>query len=116
MTNQFVPFDSTNETLSDYKVRQREELEKLVKHFTDFVNTFSLNQEEFNQLMSMQHRTLQQSFTRLAVKWLEHCASDGYRTDLRNEGSKQAGEILKAVMEKIFEEKGFKLSDFLGMV
>lgn len=60
---------------------------RLVVEITDFVNSYSLDQDQFNQTMSREHRTLQQSFTRLCLKWIEHVASDEYRTDGRNEAS-----------------------------
>lgn len=62
----------------------------------DAVNKFSFDQKEFNKIMSNQHRTLQQSFTRLCVDWLRHCGSEEYRYDGRNEASHQMG---KAVTE-----------------
>lgn len=60
---------------------------ELVSQITDYVNTFSLKPEEFTQAMSREHRTLQQSFTRLCLAWIEHCASIGYRYDDRNKAS-----------------------------
>ena len=66
---------------------KKTEIEKLVSEITDFVNTYSLDQDLFNETMSHEHRTLQQSFTRLCLKWLEHVGSVDYKFDGRNEAS-----------------------------
>lgn len=74
--------------------------------------------------MSMQHRTLQQSFTRLCLKWIEHVASPEYRTDPRNEQSQKIAQELLAAFRKQASEKydGPTLdimanpSGYLGMV
>lgn len=63
---------------------------EMASEMTDFVNTFSGEPtKEFVQAMSCEHRTLQQSFTRLCLEWIEHCASQDYRTDGRNESTHQ---------------------------
>ena len=62
--------------------------EELVNDITDYLNSFSNKSAEFNMYMSVEHRTLQQSFTRLALGWIEYVASDAYKTDARNEDSK----------------------------
>ncbi len=91
----------------------KEQVTELVETITDYVNTFS-RRDEFNSAMSLQHRTLQQSFTRLCLKWLEHVSQDEYRTDPRNEQSKV---VSKQLIES-FKEKngGFLPSDFLGYI
>lgn len=77
---------------------------ELVQQFTDYVNSFNDKSQEFIQVieaMSHEHRTLQQSFTKLCLKWLEHCASDEYRTDGRNEDSQRiARELLSGFRDK----------------
>lgn len=46
--------------------------------------------------MSTEHRTLQQSFTRLCIEWIKYVASDEYRFDGRNEENhKVCKEIVK---------------------
>jgi len=70
--------------------------EKLTNEITNYVNSFSSKSEEFTEAMSREHRTLQQSFTRLCLKWIEHCASDEYRHDPRNEASH---DICKTIVE-----------------
>lgn len=91
-------------------LKEQAKLEKakaLTKEITDFVNTFGDKSKEFNEAMSREHRTLQQSFTRLALKWLEHVASDEYRTDGRNESSQKVVREMLDAFKKIQEEKGF---------
>jgi hypothetical protein len=91
------------------------ETKKLVEEFSDYVNTFGDKSPEFCQAMSIEHRTLQQSFTRLCLKWLEHCASNEYRTDGRNEQTKKiAMELLEGFREKQIKE-GFT-GDTLDMM
>jgi hypothetical protein len=78
---------------------------ELVQEFSDYVNTFGDKSQEFCQAMSVEHRTLQQSFTKLCLKWLEHVASDEYRTDGRNEQSQKiAKELLDGFKEKQIKE------------
>lgn len=98
---------------------------ELVKEVTDYVNTFNNKGQEFCEAMSCEHRTLQQSFTKLCLSWLEHCASDEYRTDGRNEQSKKiAMELLEGFKQKQIKE-GFtgdtlkmmsKPSGYLGCI
>jgi hypothetical protein len=78
---------------------------EVVQTMSNFVNSYSRTHEEFCTEMSKEHRTLQQSFTRLCLQWIEHVASDEYRTDGRNMGSQiVARELLKGFEEqKILE-------------
>lgn len=75
------------ETTNGFITDNKDFTKKLVKKITDFVNSYSLDQDMFNDAMSREHRTLQQSFTRLCLKWMEYVASDEYRFDGRNEAS-----------------------------
>lgn len=83
------------------------EATKLVSDLTNYVNNFSNRSAEFNQAMSHEHRTLQQSFTRLCLQWLEYVASDDYQTDPRNEASKEMGKLILSLVRKHFREQGF---------
>jgi hypothetical protein len=70
-------------------------LENLVTEMTDFVNTFNRERnQEFCKTMSREHRTLQQSFTRLCLEWMEYVASDDFRTDPRNMDSHKTCKLL----------------------
>ena len=63
-------------------------LEKAVSYMSDYVNNYECRPKEFAELFGREHQTLQQSFTRVCLAWLEHLAEmeeDWY--DLRNEAS-----------------------------
>lgn len=83
---------------------------ELVKEVSDYVNTFNDKGQEFCEAMSCEHRTLQQSFTKLCLNWLEHCASDEYRTDGRNEQSK----VISQALLNCFKEKQEIVNKFTG--
>jgi hypothetical protein len=74
-----------------------EDIKKLVSEITDFVNSFSADEKQFIAAMSTEHRTLQQSFTRLVLKWVEHVGGIDYRYDDRNKASHMTcNEILQS--------------------
>ena len=91
------------------------DVNQLVSQITDYVNSYSLKPEEFIEAMSCEHRTLQQSFTRLVMKWLEHCASADYRTDGRNEATHQ---ISKRLIDAFQESQEYNInpSDYLPLI
>ena len=70
----------------------------------EMLNSFTFDYKGFCKAMSNEHRTLQQSFTRLCIHWLCTCASDEYRYDGRNEASH---EVAKALIES-------QDADFIG--
>ena len=76
-----------------------------VQKVSSMLNSFSFNPKEFCKLMCNEHRTLQQSFTRLCIEWLCTCASDEYRYDGRNEASHI---VAKALIES-------QDADFIGL-
>jgi hypothetical protein len=67
---------------------------QVVSNITDYVNTFGDVHAEFIKNMEMEHRTLQQSFTRLCLKWIEHVSSPEYRTDARNQQSQDTCRLM----------------------
>lgn len=88
---------------------------ELVGEITNYVNSFSLKSDEFITAMSHEHRTLQQSFTRLCLKWIEHCASDEYRFDPRNEASHETSKtLIEAYKDKT--QMPFNPSEFLPII
>ena len=94
----------------------KERTEKVVEEITSFVNTMSLDSEGFIEAMSREHRTLQQSFTKLCLKWIENCASDNYRYDPRNEASH---EVCKKIVESFIDNNDIanvEPSNFLPMI
>lgn len=54
---------------------------------SDMLNNFSFSPKGFCEQMQLEHRTIQQSFTRLCIEWLQTCADANYRYDGRNEAS-----------------------------
>lgn len=80
---------------------------EVVSTLTKHVNTFTRDAKEFNQLMSNEHRTLQQSFTRLCLQWIEHVANEEYRTDGRNEKSKEICKELIEAFKMKYKAQGF---------
>lgn len=83
------------------QVRRGKDYSALVRQVTDILNNLSFSESEFCREMANEHRTLQQSFTRLCLTWLETCASEDYRTDGRNE---QSHEIAKKMFEALGNE------------
>lgn len=69
---------------------------KQANEVADMLNSFTFDYDGFCREMTRQHRTLQQSFTRLCIHWLATCASDEYQYDGRNEASHT---IAKALIE-----------------
>ena len=57
-----------------------------VKTMSNYLNSFSVNYDEFAKQMSYEHRTLQQNFTRLCIAWLKQLSETEYYDD-RNAGS-----------------------------
>jgi len=91
-----------------------EDIKKLVEEITSFVNSYTVDENQFIAQMSMEHRTLQQSFTKLVLKWMEHCASIDYRYDDRNKASH---DICKKMIDAFRESTGnIDPSDFLPMI
>ena len=79
----------------------------LTNDITNYLNTFGDKSDEFNSAMSSEHKTLQQNFTRLVLRWIEHVASEDYRTDGRNEASKNTCKQLMEGFRAIQEKEGF---------
>lgn len=77
-----------------------------VQQVSGMLNNFSFNPEKFCEEMTKEHRTLQQSFTRLCIHWLCTCADENYRYDERNEASH---EIAKALISS-------QDADFIGNI
>lgn len=77
-----------------------------VQQVSDMLNSFSFDPEKFCEEMTKEHRTLQQSFTRLCIHWLCTCARDDYKYDGRNEASH---EIAKALISS-------QDADFIGNI
>ena len=81
---------------------------------SDFVNSFSSDHKAFVAEMAKDHRTLQQSFTKLCLKWIEYVASDDYRHDLRNQDSHTTCKAMIQAFQK--DNDNWKPSDYLRMI
>jgi len=89
---------------------------EVANYISRFVNTLSLesNSEKFIAEMNREHKTLQQSFTKFCLLWIENCASDEYRTDGRNEAAQN---ISKEVIETFkANNHDFVPSSFLPLI
>lgn len=101
---------------------KRMEAEQVVTILTDFVNNFNSDEEGFIQAMSREHRTLQQSFTRLVLKWIEFCANEKYHFDRRNEATHTVSKDMVEAFSKFKEEqlpahwKDVKPSEFIPYI
>ena len=73
----------------------------------DFVNSLGCDKERFVAQMSIQHRTLQQSFTDLCFEWIRQCAKhhDDQNFDGRNEYS---CEVCKKIVDAV-EDVNYKM-------
>lgn len=89
--------ESSQNTPFNYS--EEEEVKHTVNTVTKFINNFSCPMNLFIQAMAIEHRTLQQDFTKLCVAWLWYLSKleeDSY--DLRNEASvKLAKKLLKGM-------------------
>lgn len=98
--------------------------DELVLEIGRYCNSYNVPMDKFNQQMSTEHRTLQQTFTKLCLSWIEHVASDDYRTDGRNIESKIiCRDLINAFSDKVIENEGLnvitqalKPSKYLGTI
>ena len=89
-------------------MEQNERVVAAVAAISSMVNTYGTDPKEFIELMSREHRTLQQSFSRLVWHWIEFVASDEYRTDGRNQASQDVAQrVLRAFRESLEDEEGY---------
>lgn len=84
------------------------EAKETVRTISDFINNYNMRPQEFIDEMGREHRTLQQNFTRLVFMWIEHCATDEYQYDLRNEMTHR---ISKETIQAFAETKKFQIPD-----
>ena len=87
----------------------------IVDQFSDGVNTFTFNQENFNAAMNSEHRTLQQSMARAVLGWLESVHEKEEKFfDGRNIGMKKTADKLIGEFKK--NNDGIEPSKFLGFI
>jgi len=91
-------------SLHDKLKKQDSNYQELVNTLTNMVNNFNFENEVFCLKMSSEHRTLQQSFTRLAFAWIEWLADAPDRFfDSRNI---QSRDRVRDVLKLFCESKG----------
>jgi hypothetical protein len=92
---------------SDYKAQKETQIEKLVNDFSNVVNSMTFGEDEnqkFFDEFCRQHRTLQQSMFRVILSLIVKMTGDDYRTDGRNESSKNiAQSLVKGYAEMVKE-------------
>lgn len=95
----------------EYSQAEIDRTQQAVTVISNFVNSYGHNSDLFNKLMANEHRTLQQSFTKLVLKWLEFAASPEYRTDRRNEATKQTAQKLLEGWELLGKKDPMQTAD-----
>jgi hypothetical protein len=70
-----------------------------VKNLSSALNSFSFNTKEFCMCMTREHKTLQQSFMRLCLAWIETCSSEAYDYDGRNEQSHKLAKAIRILLD-----------------
>ena len=75
----------------------KQQPEELARTVADATNVMGFNEEEFCGAMARQHRTLQQGFTRLCLRWL-YDLSEREHFDARNTASVEAGKAVKEAL------------------
>ena len=80
---------------------------ELAIQITDFVNRGGRNcGSELAQCLSNEHRTLQQQTMKVFLEFIEFATTDEFRTDGRNEASKEiAKKLVKGFIKVIAEER-----------
>lgn len=71
---------------------------EVVKVMSDYTNSSLQDFPRFCELMSQEHRYLQNEFTLFCLRWLEHCAKPNYGTDARNLYSARIGKKVSEVL------------------
>lgn len=97
-----------------YYIMSNKNANEVALVMSDFVNSFTSDHQGFVTEMAKEHRTLQQSFTKLCLRWIDYVGSEDYRHDLRNQDSH---ETCKKMVQAFQKENGhWKPSDFLRMI
>lgn len=79
--------------------------QEVAEAFGNFVNNYGCDPDAFIEGFCRQHRTLQQSIMRVMMQTIEHCASEDYHFDGRNQGTHDlAKKLLKGFKHVIGEQ------------
>jgi len=82
----------------------------------DKLKVIGKNNKDLIDTASVQHRTLQQSFTKLCIEWLEYCASPEYKFDQRNEASHEVAKQMIEGFYKVKQADYLKPSQYLPLI
>lgn len=74
--------------------------EELSGYIEDYFNSFSSKEKALIEQLERTHRTLQQSFTKFTLMWIEHLATDEYRVDGRNECSQMVAKQMMVAFKE----------------
>ena len=81
------------------------EYNKECEVFNQFVNTFLRNEEGLKVAFNREHRTRQQAIFKVMCSLIEHMSTDEFRTDGRNEMSKDvAKKLIRGFEHETMEE------------
>lgn len=87
---------------TEYSEEEQKEAQEVVNVVSKHINNMGFSPEFFIEAMSHEHRTLQQSFTKICIAWfqkLHELGEKGYY-DLRNEDSVKLARKLKPVIDE----------------
>ena len=103
----------TNEELKEKGIKLSNQISDLVNYGGDGKKVFI---EEMIKGMGNDHRTLQQSFTRMCLEWLERTSQlEGNQIDPRNQASQQTAErLMKGFVKVIAEENKISENEVLA--
>lgn len=74
---------------------------ELATNIANALNAFGFKGKDFCEAMGREHRTLQQSFTRLCIDWLRYCGDlEEWQYDGRNEASVIVGKIVSEALNE----------------
>ncbi len=90
--------------------------EKLADDITNSINSMLFDDQEFVKVMSNEHRTLQQKFTKLCFSWIEKLSKTEEKfTDHRNKASVEISKkVIDAFHEKMIEEHSIENKELLN--
>ena len=82
--------------MQNWEKEQEGKIEKLMSDFADIANSYSNKNSIFCKEFTRHHRTLQQSMFGTILQIVAFVATDDYRTDGRNQQSKEIAKMLIA--------------------
>ena len=79
--------------MSDYDIQKAENL-------YGYLNSMGSNYKEFIKVFKSSHRTIQQSFTKLCIMWLQYLSEQEYYDD-RNKASVLFAKSIKEQLDNV---------------